>query len=79
MHAVCPVCGVAFVPNVVHVPADVPTSQASQEPLQALSQQYPSAQGNPFAQSEALLQVWPCLLLHAPVASQVPVQPEGSS
>jgi hypothetical protein len=64
---------------VVQVPADVPTLQASQDPVQALSQHTPSAQGKLFTQSDEVLHVCPCLFLHAPVASQVPVQTVGSS
>lgn len=71
--------GVAFAASVVQVPTAVPTSHASQVPAQALSQQTPSAHGNPFTQSAEVLQVWPCLLLHAPVASHVPAQTVGSS
>jgi hypothetical protein len=61
----------------VHVPGVVLTSQASQDPMQALLQQVPSAQNNPPAQSVAAWQPWPCLLLHAPVVSQVPGQAPG--
>jgi hypothetical protein len=46
--------------------------------VQAVSQQIPSAQVPP-TQSLLALQVWPCLLLHAPVLSQVPAQTPGSS
>ena len=53
----------------------VPMSQASQGPLHALSQQWPSAEQKvPEAQSVVTLQVCPCLLLHVPEASQVPEQ-----
>jgi hypothetical protein len=62
---------------VVHMPAGVPRSQASQDPLQALLQQVPSVQNNPPAQSVAAWHAWPCLLLHAPVESQVPGQAPG--
>ena len=58
----------------MHVPSEVPTSQASQDPLQALLQQTPSAQKSPAAHSGVLWQLCPCLLLHAPVESQVPGQ-----
>ena len=51
--AVCPVWGGAFDASVVQVPSELGTLHASHEPVQALSQQYPSAQGSPPAQSVA--------------------------
>lgn len=54
-------------------------SQASQDPVQALSQQWPSEQNVTPAQSEAAWQACPCVLLHAPVASHVPGQAPVSS
>jgi len=57
-------------------------SQAWHEPVHAVSQQIPSgAQVVPLAQPAATVwQAWPFLLLHVPVASQVPAQwPDGSS
>jgi hypothetical protein len=53
-----------------------------QDAPQADSQQYVSTHGRPPAQpfAEAVVQCWPCLLLQAPLASQVPEQwPLGSS
>ena len=37
--APCPARGVAFAPNVVHLPSEPATLHASQVPVQALSQQ----------------------------------------
>ena len=52
----------------------------SQGPVQARSQQKLSAQRVPATQPPAVVaQVWPRLLLHTPVASQVPGQFAGSS
>jgi hypothetical protein len=65
----------------VQVPSEPAVSQVSQDPVQALSQQYPSGeQLVPAAQPAVTVwQVCPCLLLHAPVASQVPAQALRSS
>lgn len=55
-------------------------SQASQELVQAVLQQMPSgAQVVPVTQPLPVMQVWPRLLLQAPVASQVPGQLSVSS
>jgi hypothetical protein len=61
----------------VHLPCV--TAQDVHFPVQALSQQNPSTQGNPPAQSELAVQACPCLALHAPVESHVPGHPLGSS
>jgi len=64
------------------VPSLPGRSQAIQRAAQAWSQQYPSGlQGDPATQPPVVVpQVWPRLLLQAPVASQVPAQrPLGSS
>ena len=60
----------------VHVPRKPGMSQAWHEPEQVVSQQMPSgAQVVPLAQPLATVwQVWPFLLLHAPVESHVPAQ-----
>jgi len=65
--------------TVVHVPTLLGSAHAWHCPEQAPSQHTPSAQGKLFTQSDEVLHVCPCLLLHAPVASQVPVQTVGSS
>jgi hypothetical protein len=56
-------------------------SQASHDPVHALSQHTPSGEHVvPAAHPPpAVWQVWPCLLLQAPVLSQVPVHTPGSS
>jgi hypothetical protein len=56
-------------------------SQASHDPVHALSQQTPSGEHVvPAAQPPpAAWQIWPCLLLQAPVLSQVPAHTPGSS
>ncbi len=61
----------------VHLPCVA--AQDVHVPVQALSQQNPSTQGNPPAQSELVVQACPCLALHAPVESHVPGHPLGSS
>ena len=63
-----------------HLPSRPATSHAWQAPVHALSQQYPSTHIVPLTQPAAtVVQVWPCLLLHVPAASQVPAQrPVGS-
>jgi hypothetical protein len=66
----------------VQVPWWPLTSHATHEPVQAVLQQTPSGeQVVPEMQPpEAVVQVCPCLLLHAPALSQVPAQrPFGSS
>jgi hypothetical protein len=77
--ALCPLWGVSPDASAVQVPRCPYTSQASQDPSQALSQQRPSVQGMPPSQSAAALQVCPLVFLHAPVESQVPAQEPGSS
>jgi hypothetical protein len=57
-------------------------SQATHEPVQAVLQQIPSGEQVVLETQPAatVLQVCPCLLLHAPAESQVPAQrPLGSS
>ena len=67
--AACPVFGAPD--TKVHVPGVA--LQTSQDPVQARSQQKPSAQVVPATQPPAVVwQVWPRLLLHVPVASHVP-------
>ncbi|MFL5304107.1 MAG: hypothetical protein ACJ8F1_02790 [Polyangia bacterium] len=75
-------CGVAPAERFVQVPWWPAMSQATHEPVQAVSQQTPSGEHVvPETQPPpAVVQVWPCLLLHAPAASHVPAQrPFGSS
>jgi hypothetical protein len=75
-------CGAALAEMFVQVPRWPAMSQATHEPLQSVSQQYPSGEQlvpemHPAA---TVAQVCPCLLLQAPVESQVPAQrPLGSS
>jgi hypothetical protein len=65
----------------LQVPARPGRLQARQDPVHAWSQHTPSAHVEPARQPPAVaVQVCPRLLLHAPVASQVPAQrPFGSS
>jgi hypothetical protein len=75
-------CGATPVARLVQVPCSPGRSQATQEPVQALLQQYPSGEQvvPPTHPPATVLQVCPCLLLQAPLASQVPTQrPFGSS
>jgi len=74
VQAVRPARGWAPALSVVHVPSALATSQASQVPVQALSQQVPSAHVVPATHAVVELQACPFLALHAPVASHVPVQ-----
>lgn len=75
-HAVCPVFGAPDTKP--HVPGVVPL-QNSHDPLQALLQHTPSAQ-LPVTHCVPAVHDWPCFVLQAPVASQVPMhRPFGSS
>jgi hypothetical protein len=70
LHSSAPVSQAAREPcgaptTAVQVPREVPTSQASHCPSQALSQQTPSAQ-NPLPQSLGAVQLTPARFLHVP-------------
>src|SRR6185436_4473796 len=69
-------CGVPPGGSAVQVPTFPAISQAIQPAVQAWSQQTPSAQVVPAMHPEP--QSCPFLLLHAPLASQVPVHPSSS-
>jgi hypothetical protein len=79
VHAACPVFGDEPAVRALQVPV---ASQASQESVQALSQQMPSGEQDvPAAQPPpTAVHDWPSLPLQAPVLSQVPVhRPVGSA
>jgi hypothetical protein len=75
-------CGAVLAARLVHVPWNPGRSQATQAPEQAVLQQYPSGEQvvPEMHKPGTVLQSCPCLLLQAPVESQVPAQrPLGSS
>lgn len=75
-------CGELAAARFVHVPRCPARSHATQEPVHAVSQHTPSGeQVVPETHPPAtVLQVCPCLLLHAPDESHVPAhRPFGSS